>query len=259
LGACIMQLGLLFGGVEMVKKFYKFHDVMIGHVMFGTLFTMSAIQVTKYVQTWLLYHNALSEDVVVHELMAHSRKLQDERRGKGGGVETSVQAPVTPAPPTIQIGPVGGSAAAPIVTASSSSSSSSSAASSNTTSASITSSSGRARDKSPLKSGAGEDTVIDLASGTSATENGKGRDASLMVGLVPSLKRERGHRSMGNLRVQSASFSINEEDDEDLLMAGGKGERDTANKGGTHIVTGFEFSQPEALPPRGESAVQRRI
>ena len=311
LGAFAANVGLLFGGCGCgwVKKMFRIHDMFIAHVMFGVLMTMSAIQVTKYVQTWLLYHNALSEDVVVHEILAYSRKSQEERRGKGGGGE----GPAVPAAPATLAAAAAATAAVPAVTASASGNFSSggsiasaglsiggSASSggsggsggsvgSGGSGRSVNSGSGSGggsgaawRSKSPMhmKPGmaavSGVDVVIGIASwgaessyytaaaavGDSGGGGGGGGGGGSFL-----LMKERAHRSMGNLRAMASSFSINEEDDEDLATApsGGGGKDKDKDKevaiaaAAPTLVTGFEFSQPEALPPRAETVVQRMV
>merc|ERR1712106_440661 len=67
----LCQVGPLIGtnvGTEIVKDLYFFHDLLLGHVIFFFLFLLSATQVFKSIQTWLLFHNALSTDVVVSDI-----------------------------------------------------------------------------------------------------------------------------------------------------------------------------------------------
>lgn len=69
------QVGLLFG-FEVVKQFYFIHDMLCGHIIFIPLFILAALQIPSHIQTWLLYHNALSSDVVVSDLLRYARKNQ---------------------------------------------------------------------------------------------------------------------------------------------------------------------------------------
>merc|ERR1719163_745477 len=75
LGACCL-VGLCFG-VKAVKHFYFVHDVVCGHIIFIPLFVLAALQIPHYVQTWLLYHNALSSDVVVSDILRYARRTQE--------------------------------------------------------------------------------------------------------------------------------------------------------------------------------------
>jgi callose synthase len=72
----VCQLGLLHG-VKFVKHFYFLHDLVCGHILFVPLFILSALQLPRYIQTWLLYHNALSTDVVVSDILRYARKSMD--------------------------------------------------------------------------------------------------------------------------------------------------------------------------------------
>jgi callose synthase len=73
------QLGLLFG-VKIVKNFYFVHDLVCGHIIFIPIFVMAGLQLPHHIQTWLLYHNALSTDVVVSDILRYAQKSQ-----KAGG------------------------------------------------------------------------------------------------------------------------------------------------------------------------------
>lgn len=72
----LCQLGLLYG-VKFVKQFYFLHDLVCGHILFLPLFILSALQLPHYIQTWLLYHNALSTDVVVSDILRYARKSME--------------------------------------------------------------------------------------------------------------------------------------------------------------------------------------
>jgi callose synthase len=74
-------LGLL-SGVKFVKQFYLVHDIVCGHLIFIPLFLLAALQLPGLIQTWLLYHNALSADVVVSDILRYARKSQES--GSGG-------------------------------------------------------------------------------------------------------------------------------------------------------------------------------
>lgn len=73
-GLC--QIGLLMG-VKAVKYFYFVHDLVCGHIIFIPLFILAALQIPNHIQTWLLYHNALSSGVVVSDILRYARKTQE--------------------------------------------------------------------------------------------------------------------------------------------------------------------------------------
>jgi callose synthase len=83
LGAVCM-LGLLLG-LKFVKHFYLIHDLVCGHIIFIPLFILAALQLPSHIQTWLLYHNALSSDVVVSDILRYARKAQES----GGSGESN--------------------------------------------------------------------------------------------------------------------------------------------------------------------------
>ncbi len=71
----LCQLGLLFG-VKWVKGFYYVHDLLCGHIIFVGLFILAVLQLPHMLQTWLLYNNALSTDVVVSDILRYAQKNQ---------------------------------------------------------------------------------------------------------------------------------------------------------------------------------------
>lgn len=83
LGA-VSLLGLLCG-VKLVKPVYMVHDIVCGHMFFIPLFLSAAFQLPGMIQTWLLYHNALSTDVVVGDILRYARRTQES----GGKVEVN--------------------------------------------------------------------------------------------------------------------------------------------------------------------------
>ena len=82
--AALAQIGLLFFSREMLKGMYRIHDLLLGHAIFFVLFILAALQFPALIQTWLLYHNALSTDVVVEDILKYSRRSQ-EKEGTGRG------------------------------------------------------------------------------------------------------------------------------------------------------------------------------
>jgi len=81
-------VGLLFG-IKFIKHFYFVHDIVCGHIIFVPLFILAALQLPRFIQTWLLYHNALSTDVVVSDILRYARRTQ-ESRGTGEANEDLV-------------------------------------------------------------------------------------------------------------------------------------------------------------------------
>jgi len=73
-GVCM--LGLL-SGFKFVKSFYFIHDIVCAHIIFIPLFVAAALQLPSILQTWLLYHNALSTNVVVSDILKYARKSKD--------------------------------------------------------------------------------------------------------------------------------------------------------------------------------------
>ncbi|KAL7541715.1 hypothetical protein ACHAXR_012973, partial [Thalassiosira sp. AJA248-18] len=72
----LCQTGILFG-FKFVKHFYFVHDLVCGHIIFIPLFILAVLQIPHHIQTWLLYHNALSSDVVVSNILRYARKSQE--------------------------------------------------------------------------------------------------------------------------------------------------------------------------------------
>lgn len=79
----LCQLGLLVG-IKFVKHFYFMHDMVCGHIIFSFLFVLGGLQFMHHIQTWLLYHNALSSGVVVSNILRYARKNQLARSTAGG-------------------------------------------------------------------------------------------------------------------------------------------------------------------------------
>ncbi|KAI2501724.1 1-3-beta-glucan synthase component [Fragilaria crotonensis] len=78
----VCMLGLLFG-FKFVKHFYFIHDLVCGHIIFTPIFILAALQLPRHVQSWLLYHNALSSDVVVSDILRYARKSQESGGSAG--------------------------------------------------------------------------------------------------------------------------------------------------------------------------------
>ena len=88
----VLMVGLLTLPTSYTMGMYKIHDLVVGHLIFLVLFLMSALQFPQHVQTWLLYHNALSSDVVIEDILKYSRRSQEKEGGRGDGdVDSQVE------------------------------------------------------------------------------------------------------------------------------------------------------------------------
>jgi len=67
-------IGLL-AGFKFVKYSYFVHDLVLGHLIFMGLFLLSVVQL-GYFQMWILYSNALSNDVVISDILRYARRSQ---------------------------------------------------------------------------------------------------------------------------------------------------------------------------------------
>lgn len=83
--AGISMLGLLYG-FKFVKFFYWIHDIVCAHIIFIPLFILAALQLPSMIQTWLIYHNSLSTDVVVSDILKYARKSKDSGGAAAGEV-----------------------------------------------------------------------------------------------------------------------------------------------------------------------------
>ena len=59
----------------------------MGYVYFAVFAPLSAIRVVDVVQTWLLFHNALSEGVVVDDILKQARQSQETSSSNGQSEE----------------------------------------------------------------------------------------------------------------------------------------------------------------------------
>eukprot|EP01041_Mallomonas_annulata_P000789 gene789-1528_t len=72
--ACLM---LLLLGVRGVSHVNKMHDYLVGHFIFLVLCILSLLQI-GILQTWLLYHNALSAGVAIEDVLKYARKTKEK-------------------------------------------------------------------------------------------------------------------------------------------------------------------------------------
>jgi len=80
-GGAVCLLGLCWG-FKFVKYFYFLHDLICAHIIFIPLFVLAALQLPGHIQTWLLYHNALSTNVVVSDILRYARKTKESGSGE---------------------------------------------------------------------------------------------------------------------------------------------------------------------------------
>jgi len=67
----------LLCGFKQVQWVYKIHDYIVGHALMFILLILSGLQIA-YLQTWLLYHNALSAGVVIDDILKYARKSKEQ-------------------------------------------------------------------------------------------------------------------------------------------------------------------------------------
>ena len=79
--AALAKLLLLCGLNMIAKPIYRCHDIVVAHIFFLFLHIFAAVQIVNVLQTWLLYHNALSADVVIDDILKYSRKSQEKAGG----------------------------------------------------------------------------------------------------------------------------------------------------------------------------------
>ena len=98
LAAAVCVLGTLWGGEgpavyggrrhssfaaivpSLTRHLARLHDLVVGYVYFAVFAPLSAIRVVDVVQTWLLFHNALSEGVVVDDILKQAASPRTCRR-----------------------------------------------------------------------------------------------------------------------------------------------------------------------------------
>jgi len=105
LAAAVCVLGTLWGGEgpavyggrrhssfaaivpSLTRHLARLHDLVVGYVYFAVFAPLSAIRVVDVVQTWLLFHNALSEGVVVDDILKQARQSQETSSSNGQSEE----------------------------------------------------------------------------------------------------------------------------------------------------------------------------
>lgn len=68
---------LLVGLHNVVMPAYKLHDYIVGNFLF-LLHTIACVLQFGYLQTWLLYHNALSRGVEIDHILQYARKTKEK-------------------------------------------------------------------------------------------------------------------------------------------------------------------------------------
>merc|ERR1712176_64671 len=71
------------------------HDFVVGHIIFALLLFFAALQFYGKIHTWLLYHNALSTDVVVGDILRYARKAQDSGSGSSDSNNEDLNEQIT--------------------------------------------------------------------------------------------------------------------------------------------------------------------
>lgn len=86
--AAVYTVGVVVGATS-VAELLRWHDLLWGHLMFLPLFLLAALQLPDKIQTWLLYHNALSEGVLIETILRQAKTTQQEAvvsaSASGGG------------------------------------------------------------------------------------------------------------------------------------------------------------------------------
>lgn len=108
LGGAFCFLGLLLGYAESetLLWFYFLHDFIVGHFLFALLAVFSFASIHQ-LQTWLLYHNALSQKVEMDNILQRVRRIH-ERTSQLSPVQASIvpTAVATTAPtPSLTVSP----------------------------------------------------------------------------------------------------------------------------------------------------------
>jgi callose synthase len=84
-GAMLANALLMMGFMPVIIVF-QLHDYLVGHTIFILLYVASVLQM-GYMQTWLLYHNALSSGVEIEAVLKYARQNQ-ARGGSAGRADT---------------------------------------------------------------------------------------------------------------------------------------------------------------------------
>eukprot|EP00612_Vaucheria_litorea_P006825 CAMPEP_0171471610 /NCGR_PEP_ID=MMETSP0946-20130122/804_1 /TAXON_ID=109269 /ORGANISM="Vaucheria litorea, Strain CCMP2940" /LENGTH=1191 /DNA_ID=CAMNT_0012001127 /DNA_START=475 /DNA_END=4047 /DNA_ORIENTATION=- len=92
--AALSKMSLLFGYTAL-RRFYFYHDFILGNVIFMVLFVAAALQIPKSIQTWMLFNNALDQGVVIDDVLKYARMAQeqnaDESRDKKEELKNLIQ------------------------------------------------------------------------------------------------------------------------------------------------------------------------
>ena len=74
-GAALAFLSLL-SGLGSPRSLYKLHDWIVGHFLFLFLYLLSMVCL-GVLQTWLLYHNALSSGVAIQDILQYASRQKE--------------------------------------------------------------------------------------------------------------------------------------------------------------------------------------
>jgi len=76
LAAAVNTVGTLLG-TSFVRHLQRLHDALVGYAFFLVFILLSALHVFDLIQTWLLFHNAVSQGVVVDNILKQARRSQE--------------------------------------------------------------------------------------------------------------------------------------------------------------------------------------
>ncbi|TFJ83846.1 hypothetical protein NSK_004943 [Nannochloropsis salina CCMP1776] len=77
LGAWMTVVLSVLGFREQAKIFHWIHDWVLAVVLIIPIFLCTILQFPRHIQTWLLYHNALSQGVVISDLIRHAQNSRE--------------------------------------------------------------------------------------------------------------------------------------------------------------------------------------
>mmetsp|Transcript_34846 Transcript_34846/g.93081 ORF Transcript_34846/g.93081 Transcript_34846/m.93081 type:complete len:234 (-) Transcript_34846:141-842(-) len=96
---CALYTVMVVSGLTSAKHLLRVHDMLFGHLMFLPLFVMAALQIPDKIQTWLLYHNALNEGVLIDTILKQARKSHQIAEQQSNQNPTNNQQAATSSPP----------------------------------------------------------------------------------------------------------------------------------------------------------------
>lgn len=76
----------LLVGFAPIQQVYKVHDYVVGHSIFFVLGFLSCFQL-GYLQTWLLYHNALEKGIAMEDILKFARRSKEKAVSAGDDMD----------------------------------------------------------------------------------------------------------------------------------------------------------------------------